>query len=207
MNARAMCNEDLSFAHDKRRDKLPRERLRRRSGAPPLPPAFWTARDTFDGEPDEPKGGTWGAYPKGFVAWVCRGWGIDPREVLHVCSGSLRSGQGLRVDLRREAKPDVIADGRALPLRDGSARAVMIDSPYSVEYAASLYGTEYARPSHLLAEASRVVRPCGYIGILHFIVPMPPPDCELVTVHGVTTGCGYRIRGFTVFRRAQESML
>ncbi len=99
-----------------------------------------------------------------------------------------------------------MADGRALPFPDAEFAAVLIDPPYTVEYAWDLYGTDYPRPSHLLAEASRVVRPCGRIGILHFLVPMPPPACRLDLVRGVTTGCGYRIRAFTVFQREQEGL-
>ena len=60
--------------------------------------------------------------------------------------------------------------------------------------------------SHLLAEAARVLRPCGRVGILHFIVLMPPPGCKLVGVRGVTTGCGYRIRAFTVFEKDQDGL-
>jgi len=110
------------------------------------------------------------------------------------------------VDIRAAAVPDVVADGRTLPFRDRVFDAVMIDPPYTTEYAADLYGTEYPRPSHLLSEAARVVKPCGRVGILHFLVPMPPPGCRLVDVRGVTTGCGYRIRAFTVFERGQDEL-
>lgn len=190
--------EVVSFGTDHNVNGLPRELHRRRSGAPPKPPALWTAREVFDGE------SVWGAYPKGFVAWACRLIECAPTEVLHLCSGGLRAGQGTRVDLRRAARPDVVADARKLPFADGTFAGALIDPPYSVEYARDLYATDYPRPSHLLTEAARVVRSCGRIGILHFIVPMPPPGTSLETVRGVTTGTGYRIRAFTVFRREQD---
>lgn len=69
-----------------------------------------------------------------------------------------------------------------------------------------VYGTEYPRPSHILTELARVVRPCGRFGILHFTIPSPPPGCRLVRVYGVTQGCGYRIRALTVFERAQDDL-
>jgi ubiquinone/menaquinone biosynthesis C-methylase UbiE len=75
------------------------------------------------------------------------------------------------VDLRAAARPTVMADGRQLPFRDGCFAGVLIDPPYTVEYAEELYGTEYPRPSHLLAEASRVVVPGCRVGFLHFLVP------------------------------------
>lgn len=165
-------------------------------------PALWASGDPFDAPAP-----VFGAYPKGFVLQAARWLGAAPAEVLHVCSGMLTPEDGgFRVDLRAAARPTVRADGRALPFRDGVFSAVMIDPPYSVEYAADLYGTDYPRPSHLLAEAARVVRPGGRIGLLHFIVPFPPPGCRFVTVKGVTTGCGYRIRAFTILERAHDQL-
>lgn len=155
--------------------------------------------------PDPEK--VWGSYPKGFLVWAVRQLGVWPSEVLHVCSGSLdETAGGVRVDMRQVAAPTVRADGRALPFRDASFKAVLLDPPYSVEYAEDLYQTDYPRPSHLLAEAARVVRPCGKIGFLHFLLPFPPPGCSFVRVKALTQGMGYRIRAFTIFEREQDSL-
>ncbi len=192
----------ISFKNDKKPSGMPRERHRRKSGADPMPPALWTSPPTL--QPEK----VWGQYPKGFLRWAARLLHCAPDQILHLCSGSLPAGQGrVRVDIRSAAAPDVQADARRLPFADGTFAGVMLDPPYSVEYAAELYnGAEYPRPSHLLAEAARVVRPCGRVGILHFLVPMPPPGCRLELVRGVTTGCGYRIRAFTVFEREQDGL-
>lgn len=191
----------ISFRNDRRPGAMPRELHRRKSGADPMPPALWTSPPTRIAE------GVWGQYPKGFIPWACRLLRCAPSEVLHLCSGSLQRGHGrVRVDIRRAAAPDVLADARKLPFADATFAGVMIDPPYTVEYADDLYGGEYPRPSHLLTEASRVLRPCGRVGILHFLVPMPPPGCRLETVRGVTTGCGYRIRAWTVFEREQDGL-
>jgi len=112
----------------------------------------------------------------------------------------------MRVDLIPARRPDVISDCRALPFREDAFSGVLMDPPYSVEYAAVLYGTDYPRPSHLLREAARVVRPGGRIGILHFLVPSPVEDLQLERVYGVTTGTGYRIRAFSVFRRRDRML-
>lgn len=196
-----MTSEVLHSTQDKTLDGLPREHARRSNGAAPRQPALWASHDVYDSP-----AALFGQFPKGFIPWAARLLRAQPDRVLHVCSGAVESG--IRIDLRRSQRPSVVADGRALPLRDDSVEAVLIDPPYTVEYADQLYGTDYPRPSHLLREAARVVRPGGRVGILHFLVPMVPPgaDLEYELVRGVTTGAGYRIRALTVFRRGQESL-
>lgn len=108
--------------------------------------------------------------------------------------------------MRPDARPDVLADGRALPLRDGSVDACLLDPPYTERYSRDLYGTAFPRARPLLAEAARVVAPGGAIGILHFFVPNPPPGTALVRVWGVTLGCGFRIRAFSLYRREQARL-
>ena len=126
-------------------------------------------------------------------------------ETLHVCSGALpRNTHGWRVDIRPTMKPDVVADGRQLPIRSESMQAVLIDPPWSEDYARSLYNTEYPRPSHLLDEAARVTKPGGLIGLVHFLVANPPTGCKFVRVIGLTQGCGYRIRALTIYRKPAQ---
>lgn len=150
-----------------------------------------------------------GRYPKGFLRHVLKSELLGPvcrDAVLHVCSGTLGPEEKWTVDLRSEARPRIVASGTALPFRDASFRAVMLDPPYSDEYARNLYKTENPRPSWLLNEAARVVVPGGRVGILHVAVPFAPPDCRLIMVYGVSTGVGFRIRAFTVFERHQDSL-
>lgn len=176
----------------------------RNRGKGPGRPALWAVVETL--HQPEP---VYGVYPVGFVGWALKRLGCRPREVVHVCSGALSAddvGGGTRVDVRPEAHPDVLADGRALPFADGTFAGAMLDPPYTAEYASSLYGTEYPRPAHLLAEAARVVRPGGRIGFMHFVMPNPPPGCRIVRVFGVTQGCGYSIRAWTLYEREQEGL-
>lgn len=185
---------------------MPGEGYRRRTGTEPGRAVLWSATEAQDFAP----AAVWGAYPKNFATWAIKVLGYHPREVLHVCSGALSSSDvagGLRVDLRSSARPDLRADGRRLPFRAGVFAAVLIDPPYSVEYAADLYQTEYPRPSHLLREASRVTRPGGRVGFLHFLVPSNAgTGLRFDRVYGVTQGLGYRIRAFTVYRKPQSGL-
>jgi len=201
-----MDSEIVHTPLDKAKRK-PRESLRRGNDAPPRPPALWASCDVFGIGVPEP---CLGRYPRGFVRWAVREAGLAGRAWLHVCSGALSRSEscgGWRVDVRAAAAPDVRADGRRLPFQSGSVDGVLLDPPYSVEYAQDLYGTDYPRPSHLLAEAARVCRGGGRIGMLHYLVCVPPPDCRLVRVHGVTTGLGYRIRAWTLYEKGQRGLI
>lgn len=161
--------------------ELPRRN--RDTGRSAKAPAVWNWTQATE------LGGTWGQYPQGrgesFLSWL-HGVLERPTAALHVCSGALGPEVwGVRLDLRASQRPDVVADGRHLPFRDGAFDAVAIDPPYSVEYARSLYGTDYPRPSHLMREAVRCVRPGGRVAFLHFIVPNPPPGSSLERVFGM----------------------
>jgi hypothetical protein len=148
-----------------------------------------------------------GRYPKGWLTHVLKlrlMGDVRRDEILHVCSGTLT--EAWTVDLRLEATPRVVANGIHLPFRDASFKAVMIDPPYSVEYARNLYGTENPRPSWLLREAARVVVPGGRIGFMHVAVPFAPPGCFLVTVRAITIGVGFRVRAWTTYEKHQPDL-
>ncbi len=196
--------EILSTPLDRKKAEsgLPRHRAARKNGGPSRA-ALWVEHETL--HPDPPP--VFGSYPKNFIPWVARMLHAKPSDILHVCSGGLRRGDGgIRIDLRLGQLPDIVADGRHLPFADGTFPAVLLDPPYSVELAAALYGTEYPRPSHLLREACRVARPGSRFGMLHFLVPHSPRGSRLVVVRGVTQGCGYRIRALTVFQKDQDGL-
>lgn len=175
-------------------------------GAPPKPPAFAAFYDVIEPDPNDEPEKVFGQFPRSLIRKLLPWLGCDRREVLHVCSGSLPPGEGIRVDIRPEARPDVLADGRRLPFADGSIKGALIDPPYTRQYARDLYGVEYPRPSHLLAEAARVVRPCGRIGFVHYLVPMPPPGCRRVKTIGLSTGAGFHMRAVSIFEREQDRM-
>lgn len=146
-----------------------------------------------------------GGYPKGFVEWALREMGCtDPARVLHLCSGSMRTG--VRVDIRPEMEPDILADARDVPLPDESFDFIMADPPYSREYALNLYGTaaDYPEPGAIAKEACRLLRPGGLFGFLHFQVPMTRKPLRIKKVYGVTTGAGYAIRAWTLMEKTRE---
>lgn len=143
-----------------------------------------------------------GGYPKGFIKWACRMMECDdPDSVLHLCSGSVLRGTTL--DVREEKRPNVVADCRRTPFRDECFDYILIDPPYSKEYARNLYDTErvYPAPGVILREAARLLRPGGKVGLLHFQVPVIRRPLKMLGVYGVTTGSGYAIRAWTLLHK------
>lgn len=193
-----MKNEIIHTPPDSNRTSMPRESKRKK----PTQGCLWNVVPSAPVEVE-----ILGRMPKGFVEWAARTLEAHPSEVLHICSGGLtKADGGLRVDLRLETQPDVVADGRSLPLPTNSQVAALVDPPWSVEYARDLYNTEYPRPSHLLREAARVTRAGGLVGFLHFLIPSPPPGTRFERTYGITAGCGYRIRALTLFRKAPATL-
>lgn len=129
---------------------------------------------------------------------------VRPLIVEALCSGSVKSG--IRVDIRPEVSPDIVADCRNVPLPDCSQRWVMADPPYSADYAQNLYGTgmAYPKPGQILKEASRLIESGGRVGLLHFIVPVFRRPLKLLGVYGVTTGWGNAIRAFSLFEKVAD---
>ena len=154
----------------------------------------------FDAMPDG------GGYPKRFVEWALAEMNADPAGVLHLCSGSMRTG--IRVDVRAAMQPDVVADCRRTPFPDESFDWIMADPPYAEDYARNLYGTEksYPKPGEIAREAARLLRPGGRFGLLHFMVPMVRKPMRIVRVYGITTGSGYAIRAWTLMEKRQAQL-
>ena len=143
-----------------------------------------------------------GGYPFGFLEKAYKVLGVtDQDRVLHLCSGSMRTG--IRVDVRPQMKPTVVADCRRTPFRDESFRWILADPPYGESYAEEMYGVgkHYPGPGQILLEAARLLVPGGRFGLLHFIPPPAMGGLEQVGIWAVSTGAGYAIRAFTVFEK------
>ena len=198
---------DAGGAHAHRRVKMegggsfPTQSLR--EGTEPRRPAVSMLFEDVAGDPSP---GVFGMYPANLIPRLLPWLRCDRREVLHVCSGGLPRGEGVRVDVRPDARPDVVADGRALPFADGAFHAAMIDPPYTPHYARELYGVDYPKPAHLLAEAARVVRPGGRIVFVHYLVPNAPAGTHWLKAFGLSMGFGYPMRAVTIYERDQEGL-
>ncbi len=143
-----------------------------------------------------------GAYPKGFLEWAFDIMGVkDPSVVLHLCSGSVRSG--ITVDIRPETNPSFVCDCRKVPLPDETFDFILADPPYAKDYARNLYGTEtcYPKPGEILRESARLLRIGGLVGLLHFIIPVTRKPLKIRKIYGITTGNGTAIRAWTLLEK------
>lgn len=148
---------------------------------PKAPPICMLYPDLAEGLEPAP---VFGQFPRGLIGKILPWLRASRDRVLHVCSGAL-----------------ILADGRALPFADGTIEAVLLDPPYTEHYAKELYGTDYPRPSHLLAEAARVVRPSGRIGFVHYITSNPPAGARFVKCFALSMGFGFPMRCISIYER------
>lgn len=148
---------------------------------------------------DFPEGG---GYPLRFLSKAYEILGVtNPHKVLHVCSGSMKIG--VRVDIRPEIKPTIVANALALPFADDTFEWIMADPPYSKDYAQNLYktGEHYPDPHRLADECLRVLKPGGRLGFMHHIVPKFHKPGRLLRVYAITQGSGYNMRAWSVLTK------
>lgn len=149
-----------------------------------------------------------GGFPRQFLPWVRKmGWlGESTHEnTCWLCSGGIEEA-GVRVDIRAETQPTIVADATKTELVSNVFEYVVIDPPYSRELAKKLYGTAdyYHSINKFIDEAVRIAAPGGNIITLSYECPKIPAGCDMLAVWGV-----YQIpllsymRCFCVFRKRE----
>jgi len=109
-----------------------------------------------------------GCYPLHFERRISEF--LKTENYIHLFSG--KSTTGIRIDINKDTKPDVIADVHNLPFADESFDGAMADPPYTEEFAERLYNTEYPQWGKWTKEMVRVTKSGGKIGVMqNYIVP------------------------------------
>lgn len=108
---------------------------------------------------------------------------------------------GLRIDLRKEVKPHIIADSHNIPLIGGLADCIVIDPPYSNKYSKELFNTPKLKLSKCIEESKRILCKGGFLVIYH-IFPIPAP--KGFKYHArilLETRINHRIRWIGIFKK------
>lgn len=117
-----------------------------------------------------------GGFPLHFEKRLFRLLG-KPSLILHSFGG--KAEIGIRVDLKKEVKPDVIGDAHFLPFRDSCFGAVICDPPYSDKENKDLYDVSLPLKFGLWCkEAERVLEKNGFLVLYHDRwLPRPKSCC------------------------------
>lgn len=151
-----------------------------------------------------------GAFPRGLPSRIRkRWWGVDRCWLF---SGSFKDEGGTTVDIKPELEPSVVADCEKLPFEDESFDFVMADPPYSEAEAKKLYDLSYPSMVKVLNEMERILKPNGYMLLLHRLIPQRHPylsqgfkALEIDGIVGVFTLAGFtNMRALTVWRKPQK---
>jgi hypothetical protein len=178
-----------------------------------------------------PMGSYKGRYPKTFLKRLQEIAPFEGKKVLHLFSGSLpiveddgHGGCQHTADIKEGNNPTYycnILEG--VPAKDSSYDIVIADPPYdydtkaaTVTYSKKLYGTGVVKPYSFIGEACRLVKPGGYLGVLHQLVYFNPESCESrkwLDARGdwerkatiaLTTGPNMRARVCNVFKKEEK---
>ena len=125
----------------------------------------------------------------------------DATNVLHCPSGTIE-GNGITVDLKTcdVRRPMIQADAGSLPFADNTFDLWLSDPPYTSEDSAK-YGCKPFPLGLMIKEAARVIKPNGYLGVLHTYYPSyRKNNWKLEGLIAVVTGFQRTTRMFSVFR-------
>ena len=119
------------------------------------------------------------------------------KEILHLFCGISKfpnAKNEIRVDINPDVKPTFVLDVRKkLPFQSNRFDIVYADPPY--------YDFE---PYCFVKEAVRVLKPNGFLVILHQLVYKTPKGTKRFAVIGVSTGPNMRLRALNIFRKVKE---
>lgn len=120
-------------------------------------------------------------------------------KILHPFGG--RAEYGLRLDLREQVKPHLIADAHRLPFKDHSFSCVIVDPPYTDELSRVMYNTGKLKYYTYVSEAVRVCKPGGYVVLYHVVMLPRPKGTEYFKRIYLGIRQWHRLRYVGIFRK------
>lgn len=141
-----------------------------------------------------------GQYPPGFLN---RALALFPeaKEIIHCPSGTL-TGPGVTVDLIKDKvrKPSIQASADKIPVPSSKFDLFLSDPPYT-DKDSKIYGCNKFPLQGMMKEAKRILKPNGYLGILHTYYPSyRRVEWKLCGLICVITGFQRVTRVFSIFQ-------
>ncbi len=149
-----------------------------------------------------------GIYPGGLMNRLANLINFDGKLILDLFGGTLEKNHNHHtLDIKEELNPTHIADAtEELPIKDNTYDVVRADPPYNVEkngrdYSKKLYGVKAVKPYSFVKEAVRILKPGGYLCILHHLVYIKPKNTIRKAVISVSSGPNMRMRTLNIFKK------
>ena len=135
-------------------------------------------------------------FPPSFLTRLAALIDFDDKQILHLFCGSSSFGT-VRIDINPEVEPDFLLDlsKDKLPFDADSFDIVIADPPY-VNF----------KPYSFVAEAVRVLKPKGFLIILHWLLYNTPKQCARWACLAISPGPNRRMRACNIFRKQKEDI-
>lgn len=147
-----------------------------------------------------------GGYPNGYLQGIEKILGIEP-DALHLFSGTINDS--LSIDFNPKQKPRICADAEHIPLKDNSVNRIYADPPYDENYTQHYTDLREHQPRTkakysayaFVKEAARILKPGGFLVILHWLVYKSCHGLKFVRIIPVHNGPNHRIRVATILQK------
>lgn len=151
-----------------------------------------------------------GAFPAGFLKRLKRAfvdcYPSDRKQILHVCAGSISSKEGIRLDIQKRFRPDIVANVEDFVdknlVRKGQFKWVIADPPYNPPAAKDFYNLPMLSKQKMFKQMTLACKVGGYVGILdQYTQEGTPKNIKRVALIAVTSIPNRDVRLFTVWKK------
>lgn len=143
-----------------------------------------------------------GSYPPSYLKRIMALF-PDMDNVLHLFSGSLGPGLGVRVDINPSVNPDIVGDAEQLSelVAPNSFDLILADPPYT-ESDALKYGNPMVNRNKVVDECWKVLKPGGFLCWMDMVLPMYSKEkFERLGEICISRSTNHRVRAVFIFRK------
>lgn len=161
-----------------------------------------------------------GSYPEGYIKYLDKFIGLKGKKILHLFGGITNPDRLNHTnDINKKLNPTFSFDVREkFPIKDNEYDLILADPPYDIEkvhlcsksgkeirerlnYGENLYNTEFLPPYSFIEESVRILKPSGFLCVLHFLIYPNPKNCKRFAIIPIISGPNLRIRALNIFQK------